>query len=214
MELYAESVDGTKLSCLTKKELAPLHLHLAMPGWDERYRSGEHSNDAPHPLVVEYAATLTPGRALDLACGAGRHALYLAERGWQVTAVDSSQVAIEILRERARKRGIEVDARIADLERGEFVIEPETYDLIVVTCYLQRDLFPAIKAGLSLYGVALAVIAMEDDDPIVKPMNPAFLLQPGELRSYLEELYWLRDVEEKAMPGRRAMAEAVVRRME
>jgi SAM-dependent methyltransferase len=98
-----------------------------MTNWDERYRRGEHGDDTPLPLVAEYAAKLSPGRALELDCGLGRHALHLAERGWQVTAVDSSQVALEILRERARLRGVNVDTRFADLECGEFVIETETY---------------------------------------------------------------------------------------
>jgi SAM-dependent methyltransferase len=182
-----------------------------MSNWDERYRGGEHTGEAPHPLVAEYAAKLPPGRALDVACGLGRHALHLAEHGWQVTAVDSSHVAIEMLRERARERGLNVDARLADLERDEFLIEPDSYDLIVVTCYLQRDLFPSIKAGLRIGGVALIVIALVDDDPAVKPMNPAFLLQPGELRKAFADWTTLRDVERKAA-GRRAMAELVAQR--
>ena len=142
--------------------------------WDERYRRGEHANDAPLPLVVNAALQCQPGRALDLACGVGRHALWLAEHGWQVTAVDASAVAIEILRQRAEERGVTVEARVADLERGEFVIEPGAYNLIVVTCYLQRELFPAIRAGVRLGGLVVAVIALVDDDPQVKLMNPAF----------------------------------------
>src|SRR2546422_4647992 len=56
--------------------------------WDERYRQGEHTNDQPHPLITRFASKLAPGRALDLASGPGRHAIWLAERGWQVTAVE------------------------------------------------------------------------------------------------------------------------------
>jgi SAM-dependent methyltransferase len=180
-----------------------------MNRWDNRYSRGEHANDQPHPLVVRFAEQLKPGRALDVACGTGRHALYLAERGWQVTAVDSSKVAIEILLERARQRGVQVDARIADLELGEFTIEPDSYDLIVNCCYLQRDLFPAIKAGVRVGGVVIAVIAMVDDDPNVKPMNPAFLLQPGEMRAEFEGWRLLHEFEGKSEkePNGRAMAE-------
>ena len=183
-----------------------------MPDWDERYRRGEHTNDQPHPLVVRFASQLNPGRALDVACGTGRHALYLAECGWQVTAVDSSKVAIETLLERARQRGVQVDARIASLELGEFTIEPDSYDLIVNCCYLQRDLFPAIKAGVRVGGVVIAVIAIVDDDPNVKPMNLAFLLQPGELQAVFDGWKYLREFEGKSEkePNRRAMAEIVV----
>jgi len=112
-----------------------------MTEWDKRYREGEHINDEPHPLIVKYAANLAAGRALDLASGPGRHAMWLAERGWQVTAVDNSPVALQILQQRSREKNVRVKSMIADLERHEFRIERDIYDLIVVCNYLQRDLF-------------------------------------------------------------------------
>lgn len=186
-----------------------------MTDWDERYRSGAHTNDEPQPAVVEYASKLPPGRALDMACGVGRHAIWLAERGWQVTAIDYSRVAIESLRQRAGEKGLAIDSRIADLERHDFVIEPATYDLILNCCYLQRDLFPAIKAGARVGGIVIAVIAMVDDDPQIKPMNPAFLLRPGELRAEFEGWELMRDFEGKLAGDehRRAMAEIIARRL-
>ncbi len=186
-----------------------------MANWDERYKKGEHAQTEPHPLVLRVATQLEAGRALDLACGTGRHAILLAERGWQVTAVDNSKVAIESLLERASAQGVQVDARVADLERGEFNIEPDTYDLIVNCLYLQRDLFPAIRAGVRVGGFVVAVIALVDDDPQVKPMNPAFLLKPGELRAVFAGWELLHDFEGKpsGRAGKRAMAEIVVRRL-
>lgn len=183
-----------------------------MNHWDERYSRGK-PNDQPHPLVVEFVAKFTPGRALDVACGVGRHSVYLAERGWQVTAVDSSKVAIEILSQTTAEKHFPVDAHLADLELGEFAIEPNTYDLIVNCCYLQRDLFPAIKAGVKVGGCVLAVIAMADDDPAVKPMNPAFLLQLGELRAQFDDWELLHDSETKLDKGKRRMAELVARKV-
>ena len=153
-----------------------------MTNWDKRYEQGEHVHDEPHALVVSHAAKMTPGRALDVASGPGRHAIWLAERGWAVTAVDNSRVAMEILEQRARARAVTIRSCLADLERHEFVIEPASYDLIVVCNYLQRDLFPSIRAGTRIGGVVIAVISMLDDDPNVSPMNPAYLLHPGELR--------------------------------
>jgi len=182
--------------------------------WAKRHSPGEQPNDQPHPLVVRFASQLKPGRALDVACGPGRHALYLAECGCQVTAVDSSKVAIEILLERAHQLGVIVDARVADLELDEFVIEPDGYDLIVNCCYLQRDLFPAIKAGVRVGGVVIAVVAMVDDDPNVKPMNPEFLLQPGELRAEFESWKLLHEFQGKAegKQRQRAISEIVAKR--
>jgi tellurite methyltransferase len=184
-----------------------------MGKWDNRYAEGEHLNDEPHPLITKIASNLKPGRALDLACGPGRHAIWLAQRGWVVTAVDSSRVAIEILCERAGARGVSVDAVIADLEKHEFAIEPESYDLIVVCNYLQRELFPAIRSGTRAGGLVIAIIAMVDDDPQVRPMNPAYLLNAGELRAQFAGWNRIHDFEGKeAGNSSRATAQIAVRR--
>src|SRR5688572_14246796 len=179
-----------------------------MTDWDKRYREGGAGRDEPHPLITTFAAKLPPGRALDVACGAGRHAIWLAQHGWEVTAVDSSVVAIDLV----RQSGVRVNAIVADLERHEFAIEPESFDLIVVCNYLQRDLFPAIRAGRRVGAMVLAVIAFVDDDPGIKPMNPAFLLNPGELLAEFDGWEILHSFEGKAEgdASRRATAELVV----
>ena len=88
--------------------------------WEQRYRSGERAAEdlyaPPTPLVIKTASDLPPGRALDIACGTGRNAIWLAEHGWQVTAADGAPVAIEILEQRARERGLNIGTRVADLE--------------------------------------------------------------------------------------------------
>src|SRR5437899_4940942 len=185
-----------------------------MTDWDRRYREGEHVRDEPHPLITGFAPKITPGSALDVACGTGRHAIWLARRGWQVTAVDSSRTAIDILGQRASEKGLVVSTVLADLERHEFVIEPESYELIVVCNYLQRDLFPSIRAGTRIAGIVVAIIAMVDSDPNIRPMNPAYLLNPGELRAQFEGWDLIHDVEGKPAedPSRRATAEVMARR--
>jgi SAM-dependent methyltransferase len=157
-----------------------------MADWDERYSRGEHATLEPNPLLVRVAETLPAGVALDVACGAGRHALYLAERGWRVTAVDASKVGIEITRERARVLGVDLDARVADLELGGFEIESGAYDLICDFYYLQRDLWPGLREGVRPGGVLVAAIHLADEDAESETRNPAFLLQPGELRAEFE----------------------------
>jgi tellurite methyltransferase len=145
--------------------------NVAMPrDWNLYYSDAANLDPSPAPLLVEIADRLPPGRALDLACGAGRNALYLARLGWQVTAVDASSTAIARLREGAR--GLAVDARVADLERREFAIEPDAWDLICDFHYLQRDLFPDIREGVRPGGVVVAAIRLEG----------SFALRPGELR--------------------------------
>jgi 16S rRNA C967 or C1407 C5-methylase (RsmB/RsmF family) len=66
--------------------------------WDEHYADAANRDDSPSPLLVHVAEMLPPGDALDLASGPGRNAVYLAQLGWRVTAVDSSAVAIQALR--------------------------------------------------------------------------------------------------------------------
>jgi SAM-dependent methyltransferase len=165
----------------------------------------------PAALLVSAVEHLPAGRALDLACGAGRHALFLARRGWRVTAVDSSREAIGLLREQAGP-ALSVDARVADLEAGEFRIEPDTFDLICDFCYLQRSLFSPIRAGIRPGGLFVAAIHMMDAAPEVKPMNPAYLLQPGELQAEFAEWEVLHYAEAKPEVHRRRIAELAARR--
>jgi tellurite methyltransferase len=142
--------------------------------WNARYASGEVTEKPPEALVIEAVRGRSGGRALDLACGLGRNALYLAAQGWDVVAVDSSRVALEILSERAAE-GLAVHSVLADLEAGEFRIEPDSWDLIVDCCYLQRDLFPSIRDGVRSGGLFVGVFPMSG-------INPAYLMRAGEGR--------------------------------
>lgn len=103
--------------------------------WNRRYQGAELVWTAePNRFLVAETDGLAPGRALDLACGEGRNAVWLARRGWQVTGVDYSDVAIEKGRRLAEHAGVEVDWIVADLL--EYVPHAARYDL-VVALYLQ-----------------------------------------------------------------------------
>jgi len=143
--------------------------------WEAHYEQAAEIDFAPASLLVEAVEMLPPGRALDLACGPGRNALFLGGLGWSVAAVDSSPAAIRILRERAAVSRLRIEAQVADLEAGEFRIEPGAFDLICDFFYLQRDLFPRIKEGVRPGGAAVAEIHLRDDRP------HRFVLEPGEL---------------------------------
>jgi tellurite methyltransferase len=182
--------------------------------WNERYRLRDHPAEdldaAPTPLLVESAAGLTPGKALDLACGAGRNALLLAEHGWEVTAVDGTPAAIEILRTRATERALEINAIVADLEKGEFQIEPSRWDLIAMCYYLQRNLFEPAKRGLAPGGILISIVHVNEPG---EPDSP-HRLRPGELEQYFADWEILHRFEGKANDSahRRAVAEIVARR--
>lgn len=154
---------------------------MSLEDWNRRYQAGEQLFETPAPLVQEFAGSLQRGTALDLACGPGRNALFLAERGWRVTAVDGSPIAIDLLRHRAREKNLNIDAHVADLERGQYEIPPGTFDLIVDAYYLQRDLIPVMQCGVHEGGTIIAIVHLADPD---QPHGTPTRATPGELRVY------------------------------
>lgn len=104
--------------------------------WDERYRgTGSLWSLEPNRFVVEVCQPLAPGRALDLAAGEGRNALWLAARSWAVTALDFSPVAVDRARQRADAAGVTLRAEVVDVVDG-WRPDPETADLVLLA-YLQ-----------------------------------------------------------------------------
>jgi SAM-dependent methyltransferase len=117
--------------------------------WDERYSgAGFEWTTKPNQFVAAELADLAPGRALDLAAGEGRNTVWLAERGWRVTAVDFSRVGLEKGRKLAAARGVEtdrIDWIVADL-RG-YQPEPAAFDLVVIAYFqVQAELRAAVLA--------------------------------------------------------------------
>ena len=185
---------------------------MEIQGWDERYRSGraEERETEANPLLVETCSKLPAGKALDLACGAGRNAMWLAQRGWNVTAVDGAPTAIEILRRRALECGVAVDARIFDLEKRGFEIGENCWDLIAMCFYLQTSLFEPAKRGVRPGGIVLAIVHITEAGE--EPTNHR--LRPGELRQYFSDCEILHYYEGKSNDPahKRPVAEIVARR--
>jgi SAM-dependent methyltransferase len=153
------------------------------PDWDERYANGKYSASAPHKLLVSLVEKLKAGKALDLACGTGRHAIFLAQKGWRVTAVDNSTVGIGVAGNRAAEKALEIDFRVADLEADDFKIEENSFDLICDFYYLQRDLFAEMKKGLKTGGVIAAAIHIYGEGE----KKGRFLLREGELKEIFRD---------------------------
>lgn len=163
--------------------------------WNRRFSEGSHQSVQPDSFLVkaysEFMASSKPGRALDVAGGAGRHALWLAEQGWQVELIDISDVAIELARKNiaSRLNGVlthspiakRIVTRIQDLETGASLAE-EAYDLILVFFYLERSLFPALISALRPGGVLLyKTYTLEQLRFGGGPRHPMHLLKPNEL---------------------------------
>lgn len=122
--------------------------------WDRRYAGSElvWTAAANRSLVTEVGA-LAPARALDLACGEGRNAIWLAERGWQVTGVDFSTVGLHKAKQLADARGVSAEWVAADL--NDYQPDPQAFELVIVL-YLQ---VPAAERTLILRNAAVAVAA-------------------------------------------------------
>ena len=155
--------------------------------WDERYRADELVWKAgPNRFLVEEVADLAPGRALDLACGEGRNALWLAQRGWQVTAVDFSAVGLQKARRLASERELELILVEADVLEWE---PPEaSFDLVIVM-YLhlpasaRRRVMRAATRGLAP-GATLLVVghdATNLTEGVGGPQDPAVLFSPEDI---------------------------------
>ena len=154
------------------------------------------SIEAPATWLERHAPLLPgAGRALDVACGRGRNTLWLAARRLAVDAVDRDAAVIAALQTAALDRGLAVHARVADLESGTPDIPAAAYDVIVVTHYLHRPLFPALVAALKPGGLLVYETFTRAQALRGKPSNPAFLLEPGELRRLVAPLEILAERE-------------------
>jgi tellurite methyltransferase len=168
--------------------------------WDARHKLAAAAVPSePSGIVRELLPLLPNGPALDIACGTGRHALFLAARGQSVTAVDYSGVALDILQVRAQgisaparrrknweaaadpsKRG-SIELIQADLEQTR--IPEQRYDLILCVNYLQRSLFAQMTHALRPGGILLfETFTSAQTELAGGPRNPAFFLEAGELR--------------------------------
>jgi SAM-dependent methyltransferase len=137
---------------------------------------------SPSSWLVQHAGLLPrEGRALDVACGRGRHAIWLAERGLTTLAVDRDPEAIRELSETARERRLPLRADVRDLEGEETSFQGSTFDVIVVVHYLHRPLFPALIEALAPGGLLVYETFTRAQAARGKPTNPDFLLKPGEL---------------------------------
>ncbi len=180
--------------------------------WDERYR-GQAAlwSGKPNRHLVGEAAGLAPGRALDAGSGEGADAIWLAERGWRVTAVDFSAVALERAASHARQGGSDVAARIEWVREDLTVWDPGRgrYDLVTAQ-YLhlpsasRRALFGRL-AGAVAPGGTLLVVGHHPSDlqtTIPRPQDPDRYFTSDEIVSVLEPGVW--DVVTDATPERSA----------
>ncbi|MCX7662754.1 MAG: class I SAM-dependent methyltransferase [Tepidimonas fonticaldi] len=150
-----------------------------------------HADLPPSPWITRFEALLQSRgsdgdrrRALDLACGHGRHVRWLVARGWHVTAVDRDTAALASLAD----LGAAVRPLAADLEGAPWPLAEERFDAVIVTHYLWRPLLPHIVQAVAPGGVLLYETFAQGNETVGKPSRPDFLLAPGELLRASAEL--------------------------
>ena len=130
---------------------------------------------APSPWVQRWSHLVPHGAGvLDVACGAGRHVRWFAERGCRVTGIDRDAAIVEPLRDLA-------ELLVADTENKPWPLTGRRFDAVVVTNYLWRPLLPTVIDSLAEGGVLIYETFAAGNEAVGKPSNPDFLLQPGEL---------------------------------
>ncbi|NOR55927.1 MAG: methyltransferase domain-containing protein [Sulfurovum sp.] len=156
--------------------------------WNEKYKKNTAPQE-PTKLLLEYAKLSTGTQALDLACGMGRNAKYLASQGFTVDALDISSVAIASLQNLDNIRAKEVDF-------DTYALEKNKYDLIVCTYFLERTLFPQFHEALKENGILVFETFLHDEGNERAPSNPAFMLKKDELKVYFESKFELVHMDE------------------
>lgn len=143
-----------------------------------------HAIASPSAWVSRFAPLIGPGEVLDLACGSGRHAKWLADQGHTVLALDRDEKALAL----ATGQGISIMQADLEEEGSLWPFEANRFAAIVVTNYLHRPLFSHIVASLAEGGVLIYETFAAGNEQFGKPSNPNFLLQPGELLSLCSSL--------------------------
>jgi 2-polyprenyl-3-methyl-5-hydroxy-6-metoxy-1,4-benzoquinol methylase len=155
--------------------------------WNKKYETETYLfGREPIPFLKNHVDLLPKRAALDLAMGEGRNGVFLATKGFHVTGVDISEAGLKKAQALATEKGVTLTTVVADLE--QYSIPPETFDVIICTYYLQRDLFKKIATALKPGGMVLIETYTVDHLKYRPKFNRAFLLERNELLTLLPGL--------------------------
>lgn len=180
--------------------------------WNRKYRTGEFDPPGePSPFLAEVADVLPGGRALDVATGVGRNALFLAERGYAVDAVDISGEALAIARDRAAERSLSVDWTRADLREYEF--PTGVYDVVTVSFYHALERLPDVKEALAPGGMVVYEHHLRSAEPVERgPEGDRYRFRSNDLlRACLDLTVLHYEERTRTEDGRAAVARLLAR---
>lgn len=194
-----------------------MNLHPDRNRWNEKYtKNGPQTfgNDPSKWLVAhkELCARQPAGKALDVACGNGRNSFFLAELGFDVDAIDISDVVIKWLKGEAEKRKLPVKPRCDNIETCG--LTREAYQVIISFNFLERGIFPKLTEALAPEGLLLFETLTQDHiDVLKKKFNRKYALRKDELRHAFPELETISYREEiVAASGRESAVASLVAR--
>lgn len=150
--------------------------------WDNRFGKKEFAlGKKPNPFLRKHIRLLPKGKALDIAAGEGRNAVFLAQQGFAVDAVDISQKGLKKAQKLARERGVKISTSLIDLD--QYPIGKEQYDLIANFYFLRRRLIPRIKQGLKKGGRVIFETYLLEHRKLGAggPKQAKYFLEPNEL---------------------------------
>ncbi len=150
--------------------------------WDKRFGQKEFAlGKEPNTFLRKHIRLLPKGKALDIAAGEGRNAVFLAQQGFEVDAVDISEKGLKKAQKLARKKGVKINTSLIDLD--QYPIEKEQYDLIADFYFLKRRLIPRIKKGLKKGGKVIFETYLLEHRALGTggPKQAKYFLEPNEL---------------------------------
>ena len=150
--------------------------------WDERFKKKEFAlGKEPNPFLKKHTHLLPKGKALDMATGEGRNAVFLAQHGFEVDAVDISEKGLKKAQKLAKEKGAKINTFLIDLD--QYQIQKERYDLIANFYFLRRRLIPRIKKGLKKGGTVIFETYLLEHRTLGTggPKQAKYFLKPNEL---------------------------------
>ena len=185
--------------------------------WDERFGGkGFAFGKEPNPFLKKHIRLLPKGKALDIATGEGRNAVFLAQHGFEVDAVDISGVGLKKAQKFARETGVKIHALSVDLDA--YKIEREKYNLIANFYFLRRSLIPKIKKGLKKGGRVIfeTYILEQKNIGTEGPKDPKYFLKPNELLRLFKDcrILFYREGIFKEGGRRKAVASLIAEKIE
>jgi tellurite methyltransferase len=150
--------------------------------WDSRYGGDDHWHGEFHTSawLTAHTPKLEGGVALDIACGVGQNAVWLAQQGLQVMGIDGSWIGLRRAQQTTKKLGIDERVLFAQADLDQFRPAPHSVDFIVVMRFLSRDLYPSVEAALKPGGWLIMETFNLDFRKVRPDIDPAFLLNHGE----------------------------------